>query len=140
MNKLTKTFTQFPRTFWISNTMELFERWAWYGLFMVLALYLTKSTDEGALGFTLTQKGEIMGTVTAILYFLPLITGSLADKFGYKRTLTVAYIILATGYYMMGTYTSYIAVYLGFFDDPCRVNRSNYRTFTHFNIVCISHL
>jgi len=108
------TFKQFPATFWIANTMELFERWAWYGLFMVLALYLTKSTDEGALGFTMAQKGSLMGTVAATLYLLPIITGSLADKFGYKRTLFLAYIILASGYYMMGTFTDYTAVYFAF--------------------------
>lgn len=105
---------KFSRTFWISNTMELFERWAWYGLFMVLALYLTKSTDEGALGFSQEQKGSMMGIVTAILYFLPLITGTLADRFGYKKTLILAYFILATGYYMMGTYTDYTSVFLAF--------------------------
>jgi len=114
MSKLAKTFKEFPKTFWISNTMELFERWAWYGLFMVLALYLTKSTDEGALGFSQEQKGSIMGTVAAILYLLPIVTGSLADKFGYKRTLILAYFILATGYYMMGTFTGYGAVYFAF--------------------------
>lgn len=114
MSKFTKGMKQFPRTFWIANTMELFERWAWYGLFMVLALYLTKSTDEGALGFTQAQKGSIMGTVTAILYFLPIVTGSLSDRFGYKRTLILAYIILASGYYMMGTFTDYTSVYLAF--------------------------
>jgi len=114
MSKFLTTVKKFPRTFWIANTMELFERWAWYGLFMVLALYLTKSTDEGALGFTQVQKGAIMGTVTAILYFLPIFTGSLSDKFGFKRTLVLAYLILATGYYMMGTFTSYGAVYAAF--------------------------
>ena len=114
MKNFKQVIKSFPKTFWVSNTMELFERWAWYGLFMVLALYLTKSTDEGALGFTLEQKGSIMGTVTAILYFLPVITGSLADKFGFKRTLILSYIILASGYYMMGTFTGYGAVYFAF--------------------------
>ena len=49
--KFTQVFKKFPRAFWVANTMELFERWAWYGLFAVLALYLTNSTDDGALGF-----------------------------------------------------------------------------------------
>ncbi|MBG7628981.1 MAG: hypothetical protein IZT56_00975, partial [Bacteroidetes bacterium] len=45
--KFTQVFKKFPRAFWVANTMELFERWAWYGLFAVLALYLTNSTDDG---------------------------------------------------------------------------------------------
>jgi len=114
MSKIGATFKKFPRTFWIANSMELFERWAWYGLFAVLALYLTQSTDTGALGFSQTQKGSIMGTITFILYLLPLFTGSLADRFGYKKMLIIAFVILSSAYYLMGQFRSYTAVYATF--------------------------
>ena len=104
----------FNKTFWIASGMELFERWAWYGLFAVLALYLTGSTDEGGLGFTHTEKGQIMGIVTAILYLLPMITGVIADKIGYKLSLIIAYVLLITGYYFMGEVSSYTSVFLVF--------------------------
>lgn len=114
MNRITRAFRQFPRTFWTANIMELFERWAWYGLFIVLAVYLTGSKDTGALGFSQSQKGFLMGTVVMVLYFLPVITGAIADRIGYKRTLIIAYLILSTGYFAMGFLTSYIAVFLVF--------------------------
>jgi len=114
MTKLSSVFKKFPRTFWIANSMELFERWAWYGMFTVLALYLTQSTDTGALGFSQSQKGNIMGTVTAILYFLPLFTGALADRFGYKKMLIIAFVILSSSYYLMGQFRSFFAVYATF--------------------------
>jgi len=104
----------YNKTFWVASVMELFERWAWYGLFAVLALYLTGSTDEGGLGFTHTEKGQIMGIVTAILYLLPMITGVIADKIGYKLSLVIAYILLITGYYFMGEVSSYTSVFLVF--------------------------
>lgn len=97
MTKIGRVFSNFPRAFWVANTMELFERWAWYGMFLVLPLYLTGSTDTGALGFSQAQKGLLTGTVVMILYFLPTITGAIADKFGHKRILILAYIILITG-------------------------------------------
>ena len=112
--KFTQVFKKFPKAFWVANVMELFERWAWYGLFAVLALYLTNSTDDGALGFTQIQKGSIMGTVTAVLYFLPIITGALADRVGYKKILIIAYLILISGYYIMGEVTTYGAFYAAF--------------------------
>ncbi len=114
MTKISAVFKKFPRTFWVANSMELFERWAWYGMFAVLALYLTQSTDTGALGFTQAQKGDMMGTVTAILYFLPLLTGALADRFGYKRMLIIAFVILSSSYYLMGSVKTYTAVYGAF--------------------------
>jgi len=104
----------FKKTFWIASIMELFERWAWYGIFAVLALYLTGSTDDGALGFTHTEKGQIMGIVTAILYLLPLFTGVISDKIGYKLSLIIAYVMLISGYYFMGEVSSYQNVFLVF--------------------------
>ncbi|MCK4661267.1 MAG: MFS transporter [Bacteroidales bacterium] len=114
MSRISKVFKKFPRVFWVSNTMELFERWAWYGLFMVLAVYLTESRDTGALGFSQSQKGFLMGTVVAILYFLPVFTGAIADKIGYKKVLLLAFAILSSGYLMMGSFTSYTAVFIAF--------------------------
>ncbi|MBU1369851.1 MAG: MFS transporter [Bacteroidetes bacterium] len=110
-----KVFSQFPKTFWTANTLELFERWAWYGMFNVLAIYLTASKDTGALGFTQEQKGSMMGIVTAMLYFLPVITGSIADKLGYKKVLLLSFGILSTGYLIMGHLTDYSLVFAAFF-------------------------
>jgi len=110
-----KIIRNYPRTFWAANTLELFERWAYYGIFNLLAIYLTGSQETGALGFSQVQKGLIMGIVNAILYFLPVITGSIADKYGYKKVLFIAFIILSTGYFLMGMVTSFAAIFLTFF-------------------------
>ncbi|HPG73319.1 MAG TPA: MFS transporter, partial [Bacteroidales bacterium] len=112
--KFSQVIKSYPRTFWVSNSMELFERWAWYGMFMVLALYLTGSTETGALGFSQEQKGIMMGSVVAILYVLPLITGAIADKFGYKKVLAVAFAVLASGYIFMGYFNSFATVFFSF--------------------------
>ena len=104
----------YNKGFWVASMMELFERWAWYGLFAVLALYLTGSTDDGGLGFSHTEKGQIMGIVTAILYLLPVFTGVIADKIGYKLSLIIAYVLLISGYYIMGEVQSYTMVFIVF--------------------------
>jgi len=104
----------FPRTFWVSNTVELFERWGWYGLFNVLAIYLTASTDTGALGFSQEQKGTLMGIVSGMVYLLPLFTGAISDKVGYKKSLIVAFSLYAIGFFVMGKTSGYAAVFLAF--------------------------
>ena len=80
-------FKKYNSTFWASNTIELFERWAWYGFYMAFALYLVNSKDTGALGLSQAEKSAIMGTGAMLLYFLPVITGAIADKLGYKKIL-----------------------------------------------------
>ena len=54
-----KVFKKFPKTFWVANSIELFERWAWYGFFMLFANYLTGSSDMGGLEFSQAEKGQI---------------------------------------------------------------------------------
>jgi dipeptide/tripeptide permease len=110
MNK-TKILKTYPRTFWVANTIELVERWAWYGFFMLFANYLTNGIDEGGLGFTQSQKGWIMGLGTGILYFLPFITGSIADKYGYKKMLLFAFGIYTTAFFIFPYFDSFAGVF-----------------------------
>ncbi len=102
-------FKKFPRTFWVANLIELFERWGWYGLFNVLAIYLTT-----VLGFTQEQKGYLMGIITSMVYFLPVFTGAISDKFGYKKSLLVAFSLYFIGFFLMSKMSTYGAVFLSF--------------------------
>lgn len=94
--------------------MELFERWAWYGIYGLMGIYLVGSTDTGGLGFDHIQKGKIMGNIVAILYLLPLFFGVIADRIGYKLSLIISYILLIVGYYLLGEVTTYSSVYFVF--------------------------
>ncbi len=109
---IANTFKKFPKVFWVANIIELFERFAWYGFFMLFANYLTGSIDTGGLELSQAQKGIIMGVGTGILYFLPVITGSIADRFGYKRVLLIAFVIYTSAFILMPLFTSFIGVFL----------------------------
>ncbi|MDO4225796.1 MAG: MFS transporter, partial [Bergeyella zoohelcum] len=111
---LFETIKSFNKTFWLASFMELMERWAWYGIFGLFGLYLVGSTSEGALGFNHIQKGNIMANVTAILYLLPVFFGVIADRIGYKLSLTIAYIIMILGYYLIGEVSTYWSMYMVF--------------------------
>lgn len=105
---------RYNTTFWASNVIELFERWAWYGFYMAFALYLVNSKETGALGLTQAQKGIIMGTGSMLLYFLPVITGAVADKVGYKRILFLSFTVYITGFYMIGSFDSFGWMFFAF--------------------------
>ncbi|SES79326.1 Dipeptide/tripeptide permease [Draconibacterium orientale] len=103
---------KYNRSFWIANTIELFERWAWYGFFMLFANYLTGSADMGGLEFSQEQKGLIMGIGTGILYFLPVITGSIADKYGYKRVLFIAFVVYTSAFILLPHFNTFTGVFV----------------------------
>ncbi|MDR2389263.1 MAG: MFS transporter [Tannerellaceae bacterium] len=106
-----KIFRKFPSTFWTGNLIELFERWAWYGFFMLFANYLTGSSDAGGLEFSQSQKGLLMGVGTAILYFLPVLTGAVADRYGYKRVLLAAFVIYASALVLLPRFSNFWGVF-----------------------------
>lgn len=90
---------RFPPVFWHANVAELFERAAYYGMFITLYRYL--NTD---VGFTDTQTGLITGIFAGGLYFFPLLMGIMADKIGFKQALILAFSLLTGGYALLGIY------------------------------------
>lgn len=90
---------RFPATFWFANVAELFERAAFYGMFATLSFYLSQEV-----GFDDIWAGWVAAGFSFFLYFLPPFTGSLADKFGFRRALLAAFFTLAIGYSVLGIY------------------------------------
>ncbi|NPA68000.1 MAG: peptide MFS transporter, partial [Chlorobi bacterium] len=84
---------KFSREFWIANTVELLERAAYYGVFIVITLYLSR-----ILGFSDIEAGIISGIFSGGLYLLPTFSGAYADKIGFKKSLLLAFSLLTIGY------------------------------------------
>ncbi len=101
----------FPRVFWVANVMELFERAAYYGLNSVLAIYLTNSLANGGLGFSEQSVGFLQSLIYALTYIIPILGGALADRYGYRRMLIVAFTLLSTGYFLSGQASAYGVVF-----------------------------
>lgn len=106
--------TPFPPTFYVANVMEVFERMAWYGFFAVSSVYLTDTVESGGLGFSQVQRGILQGVVPFLLYLFPVITGALADRYGYRRTFLVAFSILTPAYYLLGQFKTFPTFFVAF--------------------------
>lgn len=89
----------FPKVFWTANVVELFERAAYYGCFIALALYLTDRV-----GFTDIETGWVIAVFASTLYFMPTFMGLLADKIGFRAALVLAFALLTAGYALLGAF------------------------------------
>ena len=98
---LKEQLQSFNRVFWLGNAIEMVERLAYYGLRVVVPLYIVLSLEEGGPQFSQTQKGTIFAIWAAIQSFVPIFTGGYADKFGYKLTVAVSTVIKIAGYLVM---------------------------------------
>lgn len=109
----------FPSTFWLANVMELFERGAYYGLNALLAVYLREKVEDGGLGFAEDEVGLLQGVVYAATYVVPILGGALADRYGFRRILLVAFSFLSAGYFIAGHVTSYWVIFASLLFMAC---------------------
>ena len=90
--------TGFERPFWVANISELFERLSYYAVFAVLARYL----HEG-LHFDVERASSLTGMFGGWVWFLAVIGGAVADRLGFRRALSLAYLFLTIAYFSLGS-------------------------------------
>lgn len=87
----------FSRSFWVANTLELFERFAFYASKAVLTIYLAERVGLGP-----QAAGSLAGLFSGVLYFLPILAGTVVDRYGFKRSLAACFSIFCVGYFLIG--------------------------------------
>lgn len=105
-------FKKFSFNFWVVIFMEFVERGSYYGVMSVLSVYMILSVQDGGLGFSKEGVGVIKSVITPILYLLPILSGTIADRFGYRKTLMFAFTVMSLGYFATGLVSSYEQVFL----------------------------
>jgi len=96
--RLSEIKTGFERPFWVANITELFERLSYYAAFASLARYLHE-----ALRFPVEQASSLTGLFGGLVWFLAAFGGTVADRLGFRRALSLAYLILSCSYFLLGS-------------------------------------
>jgi len=78
--------SKFPKVFWVANSIEVLERFAYYGIYMGFGIYLQQ------LGYSKGDLGIIQSIFLAFSYLIPLFSGTFADKYGFKKVLIISYL------------------------------------------------
>ncbi|MBS1831054.1 MAG: MFS transporter [Acidobacteria bacterium] len=87
----------FAPTFWVANTLELFERLAFYGSKAILAVYVAEKVGLGA-----QLAATLVGAFSGVLYSLPIVAGTFVDRYGFRRTLAACFAFFTVGYFLIG--------------------------------------
>ena len=106
-----KSMANFPKSFWTVISMEFFERGSYYGVMSVLSVYLVLSRDSGGMGFSKESVGAIKSTITPLLYFLPILSGAIGDRYRYKKVLFFAFFAMSLGYLFSGLSLTYGTIF-----------------------------
>ena len=93
--------------FWICGGMEMVERLAYYGVRQVSSLYATDAASNGGLGLTGTDVGIIFLFWALVQSFVPVFSGGISDRVGYKETIFASTVIKILGYLLMAWFPSF---------------------------------
>lgn len=103
----------FGHTYWMLNSIEMFERLAYFGIRAVVPIYIMQATEPGGLHLTALHKGWIYMWWALLQSWLPMFTGGIADRYGYKRVLTFSISANIIGYLMMASFHDYYGFFAG---------------------------
>ena len=99
--------------FWVVGAMEMVERLAFYGVKAVAAIYATDPVSKGGLGVTAGEFGILLMLWALVQCILPVFTGGLSDRYGYKLTIFCSTVIKIGGYLIMAAFHTYWGFYAG---------------------------
>jgi MFS family permease len=99
--------------FWAVNIMETIERLAYYGVRLVIPIYIAQADEIGGLHFSQSDKGFIFLWWALVQSILPVVTGGFADRYGYKRQIVLAIFLKTLGYLLMGTQRTFWPFFTG---------------------------
>ena len=99
--------TPFPLVFWVANLIEVFERFAYYGIYFGFGIYMTT-----VLKFNAAKLGTVQSIFLFFSYVIPVISGTFADRFGFKKVLIVSYLAYLPSILLLIIMKSYSGVLL----------------------------
>lgn len=114
-----------PRGLWYLAFTEAWERFSYYGMQALLALYLTKyllepARIQGVIGFEHVRAffggidgqplaSAIVGTYFALVYLTPIAGGFIADRrLGKRRTVLLGAVTMAFGHFLMASEAQFL--------------------------------
>ncbi|MDV3309771.1 MAG: MFS transporter [Cyclobacteriaceae bacterium] len=86
----------FEANFWVANTLELFERLAFYGANAVMVVFIAEKVGLK------DDASTLAGIFSGLIFFLPVLAGVFVDRYGFKKSLTACFAIFALGYFLIG--------------------------------------
>ncbi|HLV46048.1 MAG TPA: peptide MFS transporter [Flavobacterium sp.] len=94
---------------------EMWERFSFYGMRVLLVLFLTAAItgNNPGMGWSAENAGALYSTYAMLLYITPIFGGIIADRYiGYRWAVVIGSIIMTMGHVIM-FFDSVIALYIG---------------------------
>ena len=98
-------FKNQPRGLYVLALANTGERFGYYTMLAILLLFI-----QAKFGFSTALAGTIYSSFLALVYFMPMIGGWIADKWNFQKTVTLGIGVMFLGYLVMAIPTQRGAV------------------------------
>ncbi|MGA2296785.1 MAG: MFS transporter, partial [FCB group bacterium] len=105
--KLLSEIKQIPSVFWLLNLLQMLEKLAYWCVLLQMPIYIAQKDIPGGLHWEQMSKGIIFFWWALVQNIVPIFSGGFADKYGRKKVMMLAFIIIAIGYLLLGTQKDY---------------------------------
>lgn len=113
MSSTSSKAAKHPKGLYVLFFTEMWERFGYYLMLGIFALYMLDGWESGGMGFSGQQKSDVYGTYIGLVYLTPFIGGLLADRIlGYRRSIFLGGALMAAGYLSLAIHNS-TAFYVG---------------------------
>ncbi len=93
----------FSVKYWLLNLIQMTERLAYWIVVLQMPIYIAQKDIPGGLQWEQTTKGLIYFWWALMQNAVPLIAGGYADRYGRRRFLVIAFILIIIGYSILGS-------------------------------------
>ncbi len=94
----------YPKGAWLIVGVEFWERFSFYGMLALLALFLTGDPGRGGFGWPDAKALGLVGIYSGAMYALPAFGGYLADRvLGRRRAVAIGAGLMLTGHVLMAS-------------------------------------
>lgn len=91
-----------PKGLFLLFSVEMWERFSYYGMRALLVLYMVAQTSTGGFGWDSGTALKIYGYYTGLVYLTPLLGGYIADRWlGQRRAVTLGGVLMMFGHFLM---------------------------------------
>lgn len=99
----------FNRNYWLLLLINALDRVAWWMIIIQLPIYISQKGIPGGLGWEQSTKAVIYFLWVVMQNFSPIFLGTLADKYGRKRSLLLSAVLIASSYYLLSQATDVVS-------------------------------
>jgi POT family proton-dependent oligopeptide transporter len=113
LSNFSSNVKSFNKQFWFLSLILFLERISWWIILIQMPIYIAQKGVDGGLGMSQNHKGVIFFIWAVVQNLTTIFAGGYSEKIGFKKTITLAFVLIASGLLIQSTQKDYFLFLFG---------------------------